>query len=259
MLPDLQERFARSLMTSPDADFDAALVAAIDEGAIAKDERLAVYRNNVQISLIGVLSAAFPVTSELAGKDNFAFAARRFLRAHPPSEARLLTYGADFPAWLAAFTPATKQPWLAQMARLEWARNEALFAADAAPLDPKVLAEQPADAVMSLRFVAHPATRLIVSDFALHSLWQAHEEGLAFPDPQSAPETILVLRPDLEVAQLSLSLGEKRLAEVLLAGATLGNAAEAALAAEPSLDLQAALFRHLRHGSFADCILPTSL
>ncbi|MEQ8651257.1 MAG: DNA-binding domain-containing protein [Kiloniellales bacterium] len=253
MLPDLQARFAESLTTAPGSPFDQALTDQLEESAIAKDERLAVYRNNVQISLIGVLRAAFPVTAELADSDNFTFAARRFLAEHPPSEARLLTYGAKFPGWLAAFTPAAKQPWLAEMARLEWALNEALFAADAEPLDPNILTQQDPAAVMSLRFAAHPATRLIESAYALHSLWRAREEGVDLPDPRRAAETVLVLRPDLQVTQLCLSRGEAQLAKTLLAGETLGVAAEAALTAEPTLDLQAALFRHLRHGSFSGC------
>lgn len=256
MLPDLQARFAESLTAPPDAAFDQALTAAIGESALAKDDRLAVYRNNVQISLIGILRAAFPVTSDLAGAENFTFAARRFLCEQPPTEARLLTYGAAFPAWLAGFNPAAGQPWLAEMARLEWARNEALFAADADPLDPGILTQQDPAAVMSLRFQPHPATRLIASGFALHALWQARQEARALPDPESAAETVLVLRPDLVVTQLCLSPGEARLTRVLLAGETLGSAAEAALTAEPTLDLQAALFRHLRHGSFSGCSSP---
>ncbi len=257
MLPDLQARFTESLFQPPGSDFEAALTAEIALSGIATEERLAVYRNNVQISLISVLEAAFPVTATLAGHENFAFASRRFIAEKPPAEARLLAYGADFPAWLSAFKPAAKQPWLAEMARLEWARNEALFAADADPLDPNILTQQDPAEVMALRFQAHPATRLVYSAFALNGLWRAVQEEGALPDPNSAAETVLVLRPHLEVTQLSLSPGEARLAEALLTGKTLGEAAEAALADEPALDLQAALFRHLRHGSFSGCHTPS--
>ncbi len=257
VLPELQGRFAESLLAKPGGALDVSLAAAIGDSAIAKTERFAVYRNNAQSSLIGVLRAVFPVTADLAGAENFAYAARRFLCTHPPNEARLLAYGAEFPAWLAAFEPAAKQPWLAEMARLEWARNEALFAADAAPLDPKILSELPPERVGSLCFVAHPATRLVASDFALNALWCASREAQPRPDPTGA-ETVLVLRPNYEVTQLLLSPGEAKLTDGLRVGRALSEAAMAALKAEADLDLQTALYRHLRHGTFSDYRLPES-
>ncbi len=249
MLHDLQDRFAGALFQELSAPLDQALAG--DLGS-ADSGRLAVYRNTVQGSLIGVLRAAFPMTETMAGRDNFAFAARRFVSARPPREARLLTYGVEFPAWLAAFGPAKPQPWLAELARLEWACNEALFAADAEPLAPERLTALSADAVGELGFVMHPSVRLVRSDFAIDRLWRVLHEGRPAPDPRAAAETVLVLRPDLQVVRLLLGKGEAVLIEHLLSGATLALAAEAALVAEPGLDLQAVLFRHLRERSFCD-------
>ncbi len=256
VLPDLQARLARALFQPSGTPAEPALAAAFAADGAAAEARLAVYRNNVQASLIEVLRAAFPATARLAGAENFAFAARRFIAQHPPREARLLAYGSGFPAWLADFGPARPRPWLAEMARLEWARNEALFAADADPLDPKVLTETAPEAIAGLTFVAHPATRLVASDFALDALWRAQAASGPMPDPRAAAETVLVLRPALEVTQLLLPAGEAALATALLAGETLAAAAEAALAVEPALDLQAALYRHLHHGSFSGYRLP---
>lgn len=246
-LRDLQADFRRSLLSPPGAEAPPALLAAIAGRGLAPERRLAVYRDSVQGSLIEVLAAAFPATRTLAGRDNFRYAARRFLCQAPPAEARLLTYGAGFPAWLAAFAPAAGRPWLAEMARLEWARNEALFAADADPLDPGLLARLPAERVGALRFEPHPATRLLAVGHDLEALWQAPAEGAV---PPVGRQWLLVVRPALAVQHHRLSPGEAALTQALLARALLAEAAAAGLALEPALDLEACLFRHLSRGSF---------
>ncbi|MEO1191201.1 MAG: DNA-binding domain-containing protein [Pseudomonadota bacterium] len=246
-LHDQQRAFAATLLTADAAD-PAGLGITADGREAA---RLAVYRNNVQVSLIGVLEAAFPVTAKLCGLDNFRFAASRYLRGQPPAEARLLTYGDGFPAWLSAFKPAAGQPYLAEMARLEWARNEALFAADADPLDASLLSSLPPEAIGDLVLIPHPAARLLQSGFSLHAAWQSGEV------PKAGAETLLITRPDLQVLQSALAPGAGVLAAALFDGRSLTEAAEQALAVAPDLDLQACLLHHLTSGSFSRYQLPT--
>ncbi|MBC6404976.1 MAG: putative DNA-binding domain-containing protein [Rhodospirillales bacterium] len=252
MLPDLQNRFAGALLQPLDAALAPALAADLQQGGLPAAARLTVYRNSVQASLIGVLEAAFPVTAAMAGRENFRVAARRFVCSAPPCEARLLAYGAEFPAWLAAFGPARAQPWLAEMARLEWARNEALFAEDADPLPPERLTLLLPERIPGLRLEPHPSARLVCSDYSLQRLWESGGAG----EIDSGGEHILVLRPAFEVLQIRLSAGNAALLAALFSAASLASAAEAALALEPGFDLQAALFEHLRLGSFRNFRLP---
>lgn len=252
VLRDLQQRFAAAVLSGAPGAL-AALEGDLAGGRIPAAARLAVHRNTVQGALAQVLEAAFPVTAALAGLESFRHAAGLFLRAAPPREARLLTYGAGFPDWLAGFRPAAGRPWLSAMARLEWARNEALFAADAEPLDPALLTRVAPGKVGALRFAAHPSARLLRLDFALDGLWR-RMQGAAPPQPPPAePQVLLVLRPRLAVEQWVLSPGDGLLTERLLAGGRLDEAAEAALLLEPALDLEATLAGHLRRGSFAGC------
>ncbi len=251
MLREMQTRFAETLLRPPSQSGDRDVLADLDVGGIGGAERLAVYRTNVQASLIEVLLAAFPVTAALAGEKNFRFAASRYLRGEPPNQARLLAYGEGFAAWLAAFEPAAGQPWLAEMARLEWARNEALFAADAEPLDAQILTRLSADEIPELAFVAHPATRLLRFDYRLDRPWRLAQEGKTIPVPEAGEESVLVRRPGLAVEQIVLSPGDAAMAAALLDGRSLSKAAEAALAVEAGLDLQATLFGHLSGGTFS--------
>jgi hypothetical protein len=228
----------------------AAVLAQVVADRVAPADRFACYANNVTAGLVEVLEAAFPATSRLAGGQNFRYAASRFAREQPPAEPRLLAYGAAFPTWLAGFGPAAAQPWLAEVARLEWARNEALFAADALPLKPEALAGIAPEAVPGLRFTPHPSLRLLRSVYPIHDLWLG-ERPAAELVAAGGPQDVLVLRPALQVIQLPVARGDAALLAALGVGAVLAEAAGAALAETADLDLQQTLFGHLVRGSFA--------
>lgn len=254
MLPELQEEMRRALL----GEDSAALLDRIESDGIPAADRFAAYRNNVVASLVGVLEAAFPAVAAHAGAANFRFAASLFAKAHPPAEARLLAYGGSFPGWLAAFKPARAKPWLAELARLEWRRNEALFAADADPLTADALQGVAPDRIPALRFSLLPSLRLLRSDYPLADLWSAAQEGKVPPDAplEGGPQWLLVQRPQFAVQQFQLSPGDFALLRALGEGHSLAEAAEAALAEEATLDLQRALFGHLTRGSLAAVHLP---
>jgi hypothetical protein len=248
MLRELQGDFARALL-----DHEAPLPDGLISDRLGAADRFSAYRNNVVVSLVDVLAAAFPATEIAAGYANIRYAASLFVRAHPPRQARLLAYGAEFPDWLARFRPAQAKPWLAELARLEWARNEALFAADADPIKVETLAGLPPESIPALRFDLLPSTRLVASDWPIHSLWQAVLDSgePPKPAPERRAQQVLVLRPGLSVKQLALEPGDAALLGALHAGETFATAAEAALAAEAECDLQQLLLGHLVRGSFA--------
>jgi hypothetical protein len=247
MLRELQQGFAQAVL-----DQQAPPPDGLISDRLSAVDRFSAYRTNVIGSLVGVLAAGFPATLAAAGEENFRFAASLFARAHPPRQARLLVYGGDFPAWLAAFKPAQAKPWLAELARLEWARNESLFAADADPIKLEALAGLAAEAIPKLRFTLLPSARLVASDWPLHELWQQILDQGSLPDtPEPRAQQVLVLRPGLSVKQLPLERGDAALLQALHAGETFATAAEAALAAEADCDLQQLLLGHLVRGSFA--------
>ncbi len=245
-LAELQAQMRAALL----GDDAVSLLDGVVADHIAPAARFASYTNNLEVGLTEVLEAAFPATSRLAGAANFRWAASRFALGHPPAEPRLLAYGADFPDWLADFGPARDKPWLAAVARLEWARNEALFAADAVPLKPEALAGLPPEQVPALRFTLHPSVRLVQADYPIHDLWLGEVDAAALL-AQGGAQSVLVLRPAWQVVQLPVARGDAALLAALGAGASLAEAAGAALAETADLDLQQTLFGHLVRGSFA--------
>lgn len=240
-LRDLQAEFARVVSGGQ----GGSLAERVAQDGIAAVRRLSIYRNNVQTSLRRVLEGNFPATRRHAGAEAFDVVAGDFLRAHMPDQPQLLAWGSDFPNVLAMHPATSDRPWLADLARLEWLREQAYYAEDADPLSPAALAAIPVERYPELRLLLHPTARLLVSPWPIHDLWSR-------PDAQPRPATqhVLVVRPAMLVRTDLLTPGEHVLLAGLERSLVLAEAAEAALAAEPELDLQAALARHLAAGSF---------
>ncbi|MCB1822697.1 MAG: putative DNA-binding domain-containing protein, partial [Candidatus Competibacteraceae bacterium] len=193
--------------------FDPALLARLADPPDQRERRLSVYRNNVRHALFSVLEAAFPVVRQLIGAECFTATALTFITEHPPQAPVLYAYGSDFADFLSSFRPLTELPWLADVARLEWARNEALFAADREPLSPNQLATVPVAELPGLRLGLHPSAWLHESPWPIHAIWDAHQPGggaLEAVDLARA-EAVLVWRHGGAVRQRSPDPGESAL------------------------------------------------
>lgn len=240
--------FARALL-------DPALPASGDMLAWNGSDpaaRLAVHRNNVMMSLLGVLADTFPVTRELVGEAFFRAMGREFVRAQPPAGPVMAEYGAGFPDFIPEFAPARGVPYLPDVARLEWLRLVALHAADAEPLSADEIAARVA-AVADLarwRLRLHPSFALLRSDYAAVSIWAAHQGvgDLADVDLRTS-ETAWVVRHDLDVEVIPVDAAAGAFAAALLAGRALGAALDAVGGEGLTLDLPAALAALIRCGA----------
>jgi hypothetical protein len=217
----------------------------------AAAKRYNVYRNNVTVSLIDALAAIYPATQRITGVDFFRAMARFHVRATPPVSPLLFEYGRDFPAFVRSYEYAQDMPWLADVARIERAWLDAYHAGDAPPLTPAALTEVSADRVGELIFVAHPATRIVKSDYPAVAIFAMNrsEEPVSSLRSSSA-EDALVTRPDTEVEVRLLAQGEAAFLGNLINGNPLAVAAEAVLDEVPSFDFPAAIARVMEAGVF---------
>ncbi|MGP1396411.1 MAG: HvfC/BufC family peptide modification chaperone [Inquilinaceae bacterium] len=249
MLRDLQTAFRAAIL-----DDDPAIAAALVSDGIPADRRLGIYRTNTFGSLTQVLKAAYPVVFRLVGDPFFRAMTHAHIRAHPPRRPHLLSYGGDLPAFIAAFAPARPLPYLPDVARLEWARNEAYFAADAPPLDAAGLQRVPLDEYPKLTFALHPAIRLVASPYPIQRIWevnQTDDDRVAAVDLNQGGQRVVVARRRGSVIQSGVGAGEYALLLALSQGRTLQDAAAAAMAAEADFQLQPVLAAHLAGGTFA--------
>ncbi len=235
-----QRRFGAALARG--ADPDTWLV----DGALAR--ALAVHRNTAAKAAREALAANFPVVRALCGDDAFNACADAYVRRHPPRAPCLNAYGEAFGGFLADYEPTRGLTYLGDVARLERLFAEALFAADAEPLDMARLAGGP-DEHFVLRL--HPATRFERFEHPAVSIWLAHQgDGIAaFEAIEWRPEDALVTRPHDEVQIAIAEPGALAFLRACAAGLGVGAAAVAADAA--GADFSSFLPTLLQAGAFA--------
>jgi len=255
-LAELQRDFSGALL-DPDRPVPAAVAAST--GVVAR--RFDVYRNNVVVGLVEALSVTYPAVARLVGDEFFRGAAGVFVRRAPPRSPLLFDYGGGFADFLDGFEPARSVPYLGDVARLEWAWNEAYHAADAPTLDPAALAAIPPDRLAELCIKMHPATRLVPSRYPIVTLVAANR-GPAMADAVRLPEggeDALVCRRGIEVGLHLLPTGGMVFLAALAAGRPLGLAAEEATAAAVDFDLGATLTCLLHSGAATRLVIDAPL
>jgi hypothetical protein len=237
-LASVQESFAEAVR-------DASLRVPLPVAGATRhtaDRRFAVYRNNVIVSLVSALAERFPVVQRLVGEEFFGAMARTYVMQEPPRSPVLLHYGATFPAFVDGFEPAATIAYLADVARLEFARGGAFHAADANPLLEQDIAAVPAAELAAMRVVLHPSVSVVASRHPIVSIWEAHRDpGAIVPVQAWAAETALVARPSLTVEVWRLPPGGGQFLTALARGLTFVEAAEAGRSAAGAFDLAASL------------------
>ena len=241
MLLQLQRTFAARLLggkakgTSP----DGLRVDALGFG---------VHANNTRVSLRIAVENVYPVTRRLVGADFFTAMTERFVASQPPNHGWLSAYGADFPDFVAQYRPAADLSYLADVARIEWARVRAANAPDAPGLDLTALTRVDPETLEGLPLHLHVAASLVYSPFPAFDIWRAHghnggdDEQLAQIDLAIGPQTTLVSRPAaLEVGVSLLGPGDAAFLSTLAGHSPFGAAYQAAALEEADYDLASRL------------------
>lgn len=245
-LSAFQDGFAQALWQhQPDGAAPAWLAA------LQAQPGFAVYRNTVHKGCIDALQANYPTVCSLVGDEWFRAAAAVFTQQHPPTDGRLVAYGAAFAKWLAQFEPAASLPYLPAVATLDRLWTECHLAADAPPLPAQWLAQQTPDALATLVALPHPAARWHwCADHPHYTLWQRHREGLPMDDDLPwQGEGALLTRPQGVVQWQALSAAGVALLSACASGQTLLAATEHALQTDPHCDIPALVAQLLCAGA----------
>lgn len=190
-LQELQRQFVREIFHRDSAGLLPRIVAA----GLSAERRVAIYRNNARENFAVALEAAFPLLLACMGADEFRRLAWSYQKAWPSPAGNLFHVGVRLPGFLAEHLTATADEYLIDVARLEWAVQESLVAADSdAVLDMPALAAVPAGKQADLRFDVHPSVRVLATRYGVFQAWQSLQEGHPIVKPAFAAESILVRR-----------------------------------------------------------------
>ena len=270
-LGEYQEAMARVLLAD-----DPASACPPELAELLAQPGFAVYRNTVIKGCIDALQANYPATARLVGEEWFRAAAAIHVRSNPPRQATLAHYGEGFADFLAQFPPAAELPYLPGVARVERMWTQAHVAADAPVAQAASIAELSAHALARLVLAPHPSARWAWFDtMPVRTIWQRNRAGAdaapaaapaAAPDdgPRSddgAPrhdelswqgEGVLLARRDGQVLGHALDAGGCAFLDACARGESLAQAAQAALLAQPGIDLARLMACLLEAGAFAE-------
>jgi hypothetical protein len=227
----------------------AALVGAISGDGLDPAARLRIYRNHAFATLGAVLEGTFPVVCRLVDKRFFAYAAHEYLRDHPPHSRCLVEYGADFANFLAGFEPCMNLPYLADIARFEWALKLAATVREAPPLPIEALAAVPPEKVASATLCLQPSVSYFSSGWPIDTIWQANQENnVPTVDLARGGTRMEIRRAGDAAAWRCLDPGTFTFRTAFADGLVLAGAAAKAIAEDPDFDLAAALDRVFAEG-----------
>ena len=135
---------------------------------------LGAYRVNARASAERALAASFGTLQTMLGEADFEALARAFFQQHPPLRGDLGEWGAELPGFIEQQAGLSAWPYLADCARLDWARHQCERAADA-EFDAASLARLGDTDPALLRIEWMPGTALIESRWPLASIHAAHQ------------------------------------------------------------------------------------
>lgn len=219
-------------------------------GGIAPADRLQIHRNTMLTALGNALALTYPAVEALVGAEFFAQTAREFVQAYPPRAALLTVYGADFPDFLGVHCLLGGLPYLSDVARLEWAVEQAAHA----PADDEAVPLAEID-LGGTRLALIPSLTLLQVRYRAEPIWRAvlENDGDALSRIDTAPATsmLAIWRSGDGAAVLPLGPASASFLEELIAGGDAETAINAAAAADPAGDPIVAISSEILPAGFA--------
>jgi hypothetical protein len=242
-LRELQRAFLDSIASASVLDGDAppgeparegpqlpALLARLVEGrgALGPADRVAIYARMYQARLLDVLADDFPKLAAILGHDRFRALCRAYLAAHPSRHPSLRHLGSRLPGFVACLEPASDLgrvciglPFLAELARLEWARSEVFDAPDADVLRLEELRRVAPESWPDLTFRPVAALAVIESAWPIDDIWRAAEASETAPAHLvEKPSTVRIWRDGFTVLHATVDVSERAALRSMQGGAS---------------------------------------
>lgn len=236
-MPDL--RTLQDAMTAAILGGSTAFVSEeLNAGQASALRRFGIFRNNSYMSLTECLKTVFAVTMRLSDERFFSYAAHEFITRQPPDEARLSSYGAEFPGFLARFPACRDFPIIAEMAALEWAIAGSLNDAEEDASSISLIAE-PGSNGAGMGLSLQPNLRFSAARWPLLGVWENHlKDQIAITGPlRRKVSRMAIFRHGQNIQMMELEASRFAFWRALAHGLTIEAATLRALARDPLFDL----------------------
>jgi hypothetical protein len=206
------------------------------------DTMFGVYRNAYWARLVECLSNDFPGLKALVGEAAFDTLARAYVAKHPSQHPSVRWAGHALAEFVSAEAPYRDDPWIADMARFDWALAHAFDAADAPAAGLVDLATVPPEFWGSIRLALHPSVDFFRVTTPVDETQPAlvSDSSVAVDRTARCARGVLVWRIEHDVKFRAADPQEIASLEAMQRGATFGDMCEQ-LARE--LDEEAATVR----------------
>jgi hypothetical protein len=247
-LAETQALFHQALTGDTPLDRERLEACFAGTPSLPAAERVAIYAGMYRGRLVEALRETFPKLALHLGDETFAAMARDYLRLHPSRHHDVGRVGRQLPAFLRCH-PGGERPDLADLAELEWIRQEVFFAPEAAPLGAAALAGLDPEGFARAALRLSPALAVRVLDHAAPPLWRRLEDGEPPGPPVAGAAAVVAWRSGFEVFHAALPLDEAEALERARAGRPLADVCEAfAGRGDPAAAAHAALSSWLAEG-----------
>jgi Putative DNA-binding domain len=171
-LDELQKKFVMSLNEKSNAIFEW-----IDSSeTLSAEEHFAIYKHSIAGALQIALKEIYTVCHKLVGNDFFIFMINHYILHNKSYSPTLAGYGGNFPLFIENFDAAKSLPYLADVARLEWAWHLIFSAAPSKGIDFLKLSECYVHVGEQLIFNLPQASTLLSSRYPIHLIWEANQD-----------------------------------------------------------------------------------
>jgi hypothetical protein len=178
---------------------------------LTAEQHLGIYRHSIQGILGQHLRAVYGVVAQLVGAEFFEYLTETYIDQSPPISTVLSEYGEDFSSTLLNHPALKNMPWIAEVARLEWARSQAWHGVNQAPRsfnDLSTLSEVEYNQVV---LQLPDSAQLLESNYAIYDVWLAHQNNEYLDKTRfdiidiNQPSTVLIYRVGKKLHQYKMN------------------------------------------------------
>ncbi len=208
--------------------------------------RIGIYADMYFHRLLDVLRADYPKLALVLGEDDFGALVADYLVAFRSDDPSVRHLGKRLPGFLSEYSCGAARPWLADLARLEWARITVHDRADAPVLRREQIAGMSGATFAALRLDLVPASTIVDLGSAVDEVWRHPEQPRV--EPPRGRRRMLVWRHGNDVLHRAADGPVEPLLPLLARGTTFGELCDRvgeALAVEEAAAFASALLSRL--------------